>query len=103
MKQKRQTNRAIVQFDLLPQSPSKKSFIKIKSKVVSMMTTCEVCEKHITKKNQFNGFHLCDNCNTLTPPEIYLKLTSSLEEEVPSYVDWDADLDYLYENFWLSE
>lgn len=77
-------------------------------KVINMMTYCAACESQITIKNKIGGFYLCNDCSDLTPPEIYVKVADSIEndlrKEIPSYIDWDEeDLDYLYYTFWCED
>lgn len=77
-------------------------------KVINIMTYCAACETQTTRKNQMDGFHLCGSCIDLTPPEIYVKVADSIENELrresPSFIDWDEeDLDYLYYTFWCED
>ncbi|AEO93489.1 gp230 [Bacillus phage G] len=66
---------------------------------ISIMTYCQCCKKQTTKKNKINNFYLCDKCFSLN----YLNINEeNLNSNMPKYINWEDDLDYLYQNFWLN-
>lgn len=96
--------RSIVHYtDQKPKRIQNKKQNKKKAKILSMMTYCQCCKRQITKKNKVDDFYLCDYCNKLTPPEIYLQITKDLDTKALRYVNWEDDLDYLYHHFWLDD
>ncbi|MNJ90279.1 hypothetical protein D3C87_78740 [compost metagenome] len=72
---------------------TKNNIIK-KTEIISMLTFCQNCKKETTKKNKINNHYVCNKCKSLD---------QEIKQETPKYVNWDADLDYLYRHFWLDD
>ena len=102
---KKQESSKVHYIDQKPKNRKKKTErrIKNKKKLLSIFAYCQSCKKEITKKNKIDSFYLCDNCYNLTHSEFYLKNTKEKISTSPRYIDWEADLDYLYTHFWLDE
>ena len=59
-----------------------------KDKVVSIMTTCTICEKDITKKNFEDGIFLCEECINLSIVERVEKLNTIIKNKaLDEYID----------------
>lgn len=72
------------------------------SNTVSVMAYCQCCKKQTIKKNKVDDFYLCDKCNNATSSMNYLENVEG-SRRAPQYINWEDDLDYLYQHFWLND
>lgn len=79
-----------------PKQTKSQTTTKIKkTKIISMLTYCQCCKKETIKKNKIQNHYVCDECKFVDQ--------KIQHKEAPKYVNWDADLDFLYNHFWLDD
>lgn len=64
-----------------------------KTKVVSLITNCAICEEIITKKNFEDGIFLCDECIKLSVAEREIKQNEKLLDDYIEILNLLEDLD----------